>query len=54
MGKKNNTQICDTKAVLRGKSQHYLYEKRKISTHIRTLRSQKKNTLNPKQTAGKI
>lgn len=52
---KNNTQICDTKAVLRGKSQHYLYEKRKASTHhIRTLRSQKKNTLNPKLTAGMI
>lgn len=28
--------------------------KERSPTHIRTLKSEKKNTLNPKQTAGKI
>ena len=47
--------MCDTKAVLRRRLQHYLYEKRKVSSHhIRTLGNQKKNESNPEQTVGKI
>lgn len=46
--------MCDTKAVLRRRLQHYLYEKRKVSSHIRTLGNQKKNESNPEQTDGKI